>query len=84
MLLSNNQTKCLVESYMNVEFGPKVMIATKLQSMVWIFRSSLNKKNPLFGPEKESEDKPKLAGLWRQMKDELDDFSLKFIQKRIY
>jgi hypothetical protein len=52
--------------------------------MVWIFRSSTNKKIAILGEEKENIDKQNLIGLWKELKDELDDFSRKYILKRIY
>lgn len=84
VLLLKPEVKCLTEDYLKTTYGSNVDVPDKLRSMVWIFRSSLNKKTPLFEEESNAEEKEKLAGLWQQMKDFCDEYSQNYIRKRIY
>jgi hypothetical protein len=79
--------KQLIEEALTEIYGPQVDTMHKLRSMVWWFRSSLNRKMPVHAlpePKRIATEKEKLAGLWKKLKPELDEYSTNYIRKRLY
>ena len=72
-----------VENFLVKEYGANVDLFGKLQSVMWLFRSSTNKKSPLYAyVDKSAEDREKLTPLWNIVKSDFDGYALGLIRKK--
>ncbi len=73
----------IVENFLHREFGSNVNVFDKLQSIMWKFRSSTNRKTPIVNlVERDAQEREKLLPLFNIVKCDFDAFALSLIRKK--